>query len=176
MLRVRTLALIAILILLSVMLGIILEGLGVTAIGFAPANALTLAAGAFFVFGLLNTIVNGSLMAVLQAAVPPEIQGRVFTLVSSGAAAAAPLGLLVAGPVADAAGVQVWFVIGGVVMSVFGITAFFVPAIMHIEEKDQVRPEDRALDHLGLDVSRLALHDAQTGTFGEVIATPEALD
>jgi DHA3 family macrolide efflux protein-like MFS transporter len=159
----------------TVMLGIILEGAGVAAIGFAPANAFALAAAAFFVFGLLNTIVNGSLQAVLQAAVPPEIQGRVFTLVSSGAAAAAPLGLVVAGPVADAAGVQFWFVIGGVAMSAFGIIAFFVPAIMHIEDRDRRRSTDRVLDQPGIVPSSLAQQDIQTGAF-EAIAASEALD
>lgn len=157
----------------TVMLGIMLEGLGVAAIGFAPANAFAMAGGAFFVFGFLNTIVNGSLMAVLQTAVPPAIQGRVFTLVSSGAAAAAPLGLIIAGPVADAVGVQFWFVIGGLAMSALGIIAFFVPAIMNIEEQAQTRFEDLGADTVGSGASEIGKEDATAGGLG-VIATPEA--
>jgi len=158
----------------TVMLGIILEGVGVAAIGFAPANGFAMAVGAFFVFGLLNTIVNGSLMAVLQAAVPPAIQGRVFTLVSSGAAAAAPLGLIVAGPVADAVGVQFWFVIGGVAMSVLGVMAFFVPAIINIEERAQTLFEDLGADAIRSEAPGIAKGDAKVRGYGEVVATPEA--
>jgi len=42
--------------------------------------------------------------------------------------------LVVAGPVADAFGVQVWFVVGGVVCVLMSLIAFCVPAIVHLED------------------------------------------
>ncbi len=33
--------------------------------------------------GIINPIVNGPLLAAVQAAVAPEMQGRVFTLIST---------------------------------------------------------------------------------------------
>ncbi len=48
-----------------------LQGVGFTLVGLAPATAFGLAMAAFFFIGVMNPIVNGSLMAVLQAAVPP---------------------------------------------------------------------------------------------------------
>jgi DHA3 family macrolide efflux protein-like MFS transporter len=108
------------------------------AVGLAPASALILALGALFFAGFMNPIVNGSLFAVLQAVVPPDMQGRVFTLALSGSAAMSPLGMAIAGPVADALGVQVWFWIGGIATLVMGAGAFFVPAIMRIEDKVSV--------------------------------------
>lgn len=46
-----------------------------------------------------------------------------------------PLGLAVAGPLADALSVQVWFLIAGAATVAMGIAAFFVPAITDIEDK-----------------------------------------
>jgi DHA3 family macrolide efflux protein-like MFS transporter len=92
--------------------------------------------GAIFSFGFTNAIANGSFFAVLQATVPVEMQGRVFTLVMSGVMLMSPLGLAIAGPVADLFGVQIWFLIAGVVVVLMGLGAFFNPTIMQIEDRD----------------------------------------
>jgi DHA3 family macrolide efflux protein-like MFS transporter len=118
----------------TAMLALVLQGVGITILGFTPATALLLAIGALFFAGLMNPIVNGSFFAALQAVVPPQMQGRVFTLIISASAAMSPLGLAIAGPVADAIGVQAWFVIGGVAAVVMGAAMFFVPAVMQIED------------------------------------------
>jgi len=58
-----------------------------------------------------------------------------------------PLGLAIAGPVADARGVQFWFLIGGITTTVTGVAAFFVPAIMQLEDrtaKDVITGEEEA--------------------------------
>jgi DHA3 family macrolide efflux protein-like MFS transporter len=117
------------------MLSVALMGISTTVIGLTPATAFTLAVGAMFFDGFMNPIANGSLQAALQAIVPPHMQGRVFTLVASGAAAMSPLGLAIAGPVADALGVQIWFLIGGTATVIMGVGSFFVPAIMQIEDQ-----------------------------------------
>jgi hypothetical protein len=44
-----------------------------------------------------------------------------------------PLGLIIAGPIADNLGVQTWFMIGGIVTLLMGITSLFIPAIMNFE-------------------------------------------
>jgi DHA3 family macrolide efflux protein-like MFS transporter len=65
------------------------------------------------------------------------MQGRVFTLVGSAATAMSPLSLIVAGPVADALGLRVWYVVAGVFCAIMGISGFFIPALMHIERDMQ---------------------------------------
>jgi DHA3 family macrolide efflux protein-like MFS transporter len=120
---------------LTGVLALALSGIGFGLVGLAPANALLLAVGAMFFAGFMTVIVNGSIFAMLQAVVPQEVQGRVFTVVLSGSGAMAPLGLSIAGPVADALGVRLWFVIAGIAMVAMGIGAFFVPAIMSIEDE-----------------------------------------
>jgi DHA3 family macrolide efflux protein-like MFS transporter len=61
------------------------------------------------------------------------MQGRVFTLLMSLSAAMAPVGLAIAGPVADLVGARTWFVIGGVALTSMGVLGFFIPAIMNLE-------------------------------------------
>jgi len=122
---------------LTGVLGLILSGLGFAGVGLAPANAFWLAVGAIFFGGFMTVIVNGSIFAMLQAVVPPEVQGRVFTVVLSGSGAMAPLGLAIAGPVADLLGERTWFVIAGAAMVTMGVGALFVPAVMQIEDEDR---------------------------------------
>jgi DHA3 family macrolide efflux protein-like MFS transporter len=110
-------------------------------VGFVPASAFWLAVGLMLVAGFMNPIVNGPLLAVVQTVVAPEMQGRVFTLIMSFASAMSPLGLILAGPFADRFGVQAWFVVGGAVTILLGAVAFFVPAIMHIEEEHGSKAE-----------------------------------
>jgi DHA3 family macrolide efflux protein-like MFS transporter len=116
-------------------LALALGGFGFALVGLAPAYAFSLAVGAMFFAGFMMVIVNGSVFAMLQAVVPAAMQGRVFTVVLSGSGIMAPLGLAIAGPVADALGVRAWFLAGGVVMVMMGLGALFVPAIMHIEDR-----------------------------------------
>jgi len=116
------------------LLGIVGMGIGTLIVGFSPAAAFVMALAGMFFAGFMNPIVNGPFMAVLQSMVAPEMQGRVFSLIQSAATAMMPLSLLVAGPLADAFGVRVWYVAGGVLCIAIGLIAFLVPAIMHVED------------------------------------------
>jgi len=119
----------------TVMLGLALDGIAITLIGLAPADAFLLAVAAIFVVGFLETMIVGLNGAIFQAIVPPEIQGRVFSLLVSAGQVMSPLGLAIAGPVADALGVQFWWLLAGVTITAMGVGAFFVPAIMRIEDR-----------------------------------------
>jgi len=114
--------------------GLVVQGVGIMVLGLAPANALWLAVAAMFLAGAMNALVNGPLFAVLQGSVAPEMQGRVFTVVMSMSAAAWPLSLAVAGPIADLVGVRPWYVVGGAVAVIMGLGAFFVPVIVNVEQ------------------------------------------
>jgi DHA3 family macrolide efflux protein-like MFS transporter len=123
------------------MIGLIFMGMGPLMIGLAPGDLFWLAVGGQVVSGLFNPMVNGPLFAVLQERIAPEMQGRVFTLVSSMSGAMSPLGLALAAPVAEAFGVQSWFVIGGAACMLMGIVALMIPAVVGIESMPiPVRP------------------------------------
>lgn len=121
----------------TMMAALVLHGIGTTAVGWAPAAHLPVGAAAWFVVGFTGSIFNGASLAVLQAKVPPEIQGRVFSLQLSAATAMAPIGLAVAGPVTDALGPQVWFLVAGFALTAAGLGGFFVPSLMRIEDEPE---------------------------------------
>jgi len=114
--------------------GLIATAIGCLVMGMLPPSGFVIAVGTMLYIGIINPILNGPLLAAVQAAVAPEMQGRVFTLIQSMAAGMSPIGLMIAGPVADKVGVQAWFIIGGIVTAVMGITGFFVPSIIHFED------------------------------------------
>ncbi|PWH11992.1 MAG: MFS transporter [Anaerolineae bacterium] len=124
----------------TTLLGIIGIGIGIVMTGLAPANLFWLALVGMAVAGLMGPIANGPLHAILQATVRPEMQGRVMSLINSAAIAMTPLSLAVAGPVSDAVGIRTWYVFGGVFCLLMGVAAFFVPAIMNVENNHSSTP------------------------------------
>ena len=113
--------------------GIIGLGIGVMLVGIAPAKLFILAIIGNVILGLMIPIANGPIGALMQSIVRPDMQGRVMSLVNSGATAISPLGLLLAGPVSDWLGIRVWFWLGGILCVLIAIAAFFRPVIMNVE-------------------------------------------
>jgi DHA3 family macrolide efflux protein-like MFS transporter len=122
--------------------GLIGSGLAIIVVGLAPGYLFWLAAAGFALAMLMLPMINGPIQAVTQAAVAPEVQGRVFSLMSTGTQLAMPIGLMVAGPVSDAIGIQFWFILGGVVMGLSGLIGFITPALRNIEEQRQPAAEE----------------------------------
>ena len=116
---------------LTVLPALIGLGVGVIAVGIAPAYVPALAA--MLGIGLIVPFVNGPIQAILQATIAADYQGRVFTLVGSLAGVMAPLGLLLAAPVAEMTGVRAWYVTGGLVCVVMGAAGFLLPSLLRIE-------------------------------------------
>ena len=116
-----------------------ISGVAVLSVGLAPSNMYLIALAAMALFGFLNPMVNGPILSVMQTKVEPEIQGRVFSFLHAGATLAIPIGLAIAGPVADATNNQLWFIIGGILTLIVGAASFFIPAIIGLgKETDQV--------------------------------------
>jgi hypothetical protein len=141
----------------GVLIGMILTGLlgqGLMGIG----QGLAIWATAAFASQLLIPILNGSNQAIWQAKVPPELQGRVFSVRRLIAQITAPLATAMAGPLADrvfepamaagmplaqaldwlipagpGAGMAVIFVITGLLATLVGIGGYAVTAVRHIE-------------------------------------------
>jgi DHA3 family macrolide efflux protein-like MFS transporter len=125
------------------MLGLMAMGAGTLILAFSPAVMISLAIFGAFIIGLSNPITMGPFFAVLQATVEPDMQARVFSLLWSIGSGMAPLGLLVAGPVADQFGIQTWFFLGGVLCMLMGVAGLLIPAVMNIETEGQAAVKDR---------------------------------
>jgi MFS family permease len=136
--------------------------LGGVMMGFArsiPFWAVAAFMGVFFV-----PIINGSNQAIWQAKVPPDLQGRVFSIRRLIAWFVSPLAMLVAGPMADKVlepamrnpqsflassigwaigtgpgrGMALLFIIGGAVAALIGISGY---AFRILREADTLLPD-----------------------------------
>lgn len=117
------------------MLGVMGLGVGAILVGAAPATAFWMAMVGMLLLGIMNPITNGPIHAIFQSVVTPDMQGRVFTVVSSLAGAMAPLGMAIAGPLSDHFGVRAWNILGGIVCLVMGVVGYLTPAVLHIEDQ-----------------------------------------
>jgi DHA3 family macrolide efflux protein-like MFS transporter len=123
----------------TVCFGLATTGIATIAIGLAPSGWYLAALVAIFATGAFVSIVNGALTSVMQAVIPAEMQGRVFSLISSSVLAMTPLGLAIGGPTADLLGPQVWYIFAGVTSVVLGVAMTLVPRVMNIENGAPVK-------------------------------------
>lgn len=121
------------------MVGLVGMGAGTLVLALVPSSAMPVAVGGALLVGLMTPITMGPFFAVIQSTVEPDMQARIFSLLSSVGGAMAPIGLLIAGPVADRFGIQTWFLLGGLLCVLMGAAGFFIPAVMHIEEKGSIK-------------------------------------
>ena len=129
----------------TVLLGISLLGASLAGIGALPRSAFWGVVGAVFVAGVVAPVVVGSFQAIQQAVVPPDMQGRVLSLARSGMDSMSPIGMAVAGPVADALGIQRWYLLTGAVMVVMAGATLLVPTVMGLERRgEELRREAEA--------------------------------
>lgn len=120
--------------------GVVGIGLAHIVLGLAPDSLFEMALGAVFFAGFMLSF-NGAAYAVIQSVVAPDMQGRVFTLISSAATAMSPLSLAAAGPLSDAFGVRFWYALAGVICTVMGVTALLIPAVVNLEDRARVEHE-----------------------------------
>ena len=118
---------------LTSMLGLMGMGAGTLILALAPASVISLAIGGAFLVGLANPLTMEPFMAVIQSTVEPEMQARILSLLWSIGGGMAPIGLMVAGPVADRVGIQAWFYLGGALCIFMGLVGLCIPAVMNIE-------------------------------------------
>lgn len=156
--------------------------LGMAAIGVFAVIPLGLAGPVMlwafgnFMFGLILPVLNGSNQALWQAKVPPDLQGRVFSVRRLIAQITAPVGMLAAGPLADrvfepamqsggwladtfggivgvgpGSGMGLMFVLAGAVGTIGALAGYLVPVIRNAEDilpDHNVQPELQGEDAL----------------------------
>lgn len=121
----------------TVMLAAVLTlGVAMTVIAFLPPLPviLVLCAMVGFVYGPIAPIYN----YVMQTRAPQHLRGRVVGVMGSLAYAAGPLGLILAGPLADAAGLHATFLALSLPMLALGVVAVFLPALRELDRPEPI--------------------------------------
>ena len=105
----------------TVLTGVIGIGAGMLLFGLIPANRYAYSLICLVVVGGMASFANGSFGPLLQTKVPSEVQGRVFTLLSSLSLAMMPIGLFLSAPIADRFGTRVSYIAGGSLCLIIGL-------------------------------------------------------
>jgi DHA3 family macrolide efflux protein-like MFS transporter len=113
-------------------------------IGIAGYSLLTLApTGNFILMGIgalihasMIPLANTMFLTILQTKVPPETQGRVFSIVSSIAAAVVPVGMIISGPLAEVLGIRILFIIVLYLQFVSVVLTWFFTDIKNIIQQE----------------------------------------
>lgn len=114
-------------------LGIAVVGVTIGISGVLPSSGFWVFVGLCIVTGWSAPLFGAPLAAMFQTLIDPSKLGRVMSLYITMTMLVAPVGLLVAGPVAERIGVATWFAISGVLIFLAGIWVWTVPAIRHLE-------------------------------------------
>ena len=101
---------------LMISLAIGLQGTAILVSGALPQSGLWAFVVCAFFMAAAGTIFNVPYMAYIQESTPPEVMGKVFSLLMTAMTVDMPIGLLVAGPAVEAVGVDTWFFWSGVAM------------------------------------------------------------
>ena len=128
----------------TTLLAVTAMGASLFLIAGAPTRIYVLAIGGFFLSGTMMAIGNGCLRATFRGVVRPAMQGRVGSLMGSLATAMNPIGLAIAGPVADAIGVRAWFSIAGAVLILGGLGGLAIKPLRRIEDEAEARKQEHA--------------------------------
>lgn len=101
-----------------------------------PSSCLGLATAWWAISGFTFSTGNAPLTAILQKGVPNELQGRVLALLNMVTGLAGPVGLVVAGPLGEAIGVQGVFLLGGSLSALVCLSGLFSKSLYHLEPPD----------------------------------------
>jgi DHA3 family macrolide efflux protein-like MFS transporter len=110
-------------------------GISITVFGFTTESLFFIGLGMLLIAGISLTMGNAAIWAIIQAKVAKDMQGRVSTLVLSVTGGMMPLGLVIAGPLADAIELRTIWYISGISILALAIAGFFSRDLMNIENK-----------------------------------------
>jgi DHA3 family macrolide efflux protein-like MFS transporter len=96
--------------------GSTLQGILMICLGFTTLQLFPMVIACMFFMGVGVSFASAPLTAILNSVVAKDMQGRVFSTMSSISSMMVPLGLAVAGPMADAFGVRVIYFVAGTVL------------------------------------------------------------
>ena len=119
----------------TTMAGLLGMGIGILLLGLVPPAGYNYALALMALVGISNAFTNGTLGALVQAKIPPEMQGRVFTIMNSLTMGASPIGLVLAAPIADRLGIQIWYIVAGVSCLLMGTAGLLIRNVATLDDQ-----------------------------------------
>jgi H+ antiporter protein len=117
----------------TVLIAVLTFGVAVLVIAFLPPLPVILLAAALvgLVYGPIGPIYN----SVMQTRTPEYLRGRVVGVMTSMAYAAGPVGFMLAGPLVDAFGLKVTFLVLSVPVLIIGLLCPLLPALRELDDE-----------------------------------------
>lgn len=119
----------------TIISSLILCGFGFLIVWIASGTQFYIGMLGTFVFAFSVSIVAASIGALQKSVIPIDIQGRVFTLIRSATNAMPALGLTIAGPITESIGIKSWYLAGGLIFILVGVSAGLIRDVRDIEEQ-----------------------------------------
>jgi MFS transporter, DHA3 family, macrolide efflux protein len=120
---------------ITVFIFVIIQAIAYMVFSFTTENLFFMGVAMILVTGMSGAFIGGPLNAIFQSVVARDVQGRFFALMGSITGAMMPLGLVIAGPLADAIGVSLTFLISGAAVMICALAGFFSRSLMTLEDK-----------------------------------------
>ena len=113
---------------------VMLIGIAIGGAGILPAKGFIIFAVLSFFMGFSAPFYTGTQTALMQERIAPEYLGRVFGLYGSIASIAMLIGLALTGVLADITGINVWFLIAGVMTCLLAVAMMLTPSVRNVEK------------------------------------------
>jgi DHA3 family macrolide efflux protein-like MFS transporter len=113
-------------------------------LGFTSVSIFYTTIASMFFMGVGLAFVNAPLAAIMNSVIVKDMQGRVFSLYGSIVSAVIPLGLVIAGPVADTLGIRSLYWIAAGAWLVILPMAMLSKSLMNLESQPlEEKPEEK---------------------------------
>lgn len=117
-------------------------GASCIAAGLLPQSGFFAFVGIIALIFAATAVFNAPILPLMQKRIPQESFGRAMGIFGSLAALASPVGLFVAGPAADALGVNCWFVVCGALLCIAMGLSLLSRSLRALDDQDVNDPAD----------------------------------
>ena len=123
---------------------------------FAPKGNFLFMIIGYVPGAILLPITVSTYLAILQSAVPKEATGRIMSIDHMISMAIAPIGAIIAGPLAEILGVQFLFYICALIGLIFPILLWLLTKIRYLDYREEVIIEEKIEEYLEIpDIPKL---------------------
>jgi DHA3 family macrolide efflux protein-like MFS transporter len=117
---------------LIIMIGSAVAFVGYLIISLAPIGLFLMIGIGIFIRGFTLAVGLPIYFTILQTAVPPEKQGRIFSIDATISFAIMPVGMIIAGPMAEFMGIVNFFILFSILGIILNLSIYFLTNLRHI--------------------------------------------